>query len=61
MANRTEEQRERLKEMIGMAIDADVLEDTEVSEILGICIDACKRAEIDDTERIMMERLKRDR
>ena len=37
----------------------DVLTDAEMSEIIGICIDACKRGEIDDTERMLKERLGR--
>lgn len=55
----TKEQLDRWKEMIGMTIDADVLTDAEMSEIIGICIDACKRGEIDDTERMLKERLGR--
>lgn len=54
----TKEQLDRWKEMISMAIDADVLTDAEVSEIFGICIDACKRSEIEDTEKMLMERLR---
>lgn len=61
MGNRlSADQKERLKKHFLMVLEEDALTERDMSEILGICIDACKRKEIEATEEYLLERIIRE-